>query len=521
MKSGHGSYYERLGVPPDATADQIKRAYFRAVRQHPPERDPEGFKALREAWETLKDPRSRREYDSALNHGGEIERLFARAEEALKREDAEAAGRALRRILVLAPENEAARARLAFLCLGQGQHEQASRHLDRLCQRPDPNPVHLYWAGKVRFLWGLREGLDPARVAALQREAMALFQRASRLDPLNAEPLLALARLHHRRDQHDLALQCIEQAVAADGVVDFQDFEALHLACVIHLSREDFAGFERTVRRIEALSRDPEMRRHVGWHFARSAVEAAQAGAYPQAGRLAGAALTFAPGEEVIKRLATDVQDLAGVYREYEQTPADEELLKLLLALELQIAAADGEGRNELLKRWTEVVDLLPGAHPENALKWARYLKERCPHFCARNRELVDQMLRIGQALAPALQQARKAAQDPALPPLLQRLAGLTHDSILDREGTRAAQHKSAYQSVLEGASRMPSALFQKGLATLRSGYPDLARHQEVFLTEALRVAGSNAPKKEDGGASGCACLFFILMTLLAMAQSC
>jgi hypothetical protein len=65
----------------------------------------------------------------------------------------------------------------------------------------------------------------------------------------------------------------------------------------------------------------------------------------------------------------------------------------------------------------------------------------------------------------------------------------------------------------------MRAELFQKGLATLRSRYPDLARHQEAFLAEALRLAGSKAPQGEQGACS-CGCLFFLLMTLLAMAAS-
>jgi len=43
-----------LGLQPEAGADEIKRAYFRLVRQHPPEKDPEQFQQIRHAYEILK-----------------------------------------------------------------------------------------------------------------------------------------------------------------------------------------------------------------------------------------------------------------------------------------------------------------------------------------------------------------------------------------------------------------------------------------------------------------------------------
>ena len=55
------SPYAVLGVEPDATPDQVRVAYVRKVREHPPERDPEGFKRVRKAYDTLRSPRKRAE----------------------------------------------------------------------------------------------------------------------------------------------------------------------------------------------------------------------------------------------------------------------------------------------------------------------------------------------------------------------------------------------------------------------------------------------------------------------------
>ena len=60
------THYSTLGIDQLATEDEIKRAYFRLIRQHTPEKDPEGFMQIRKAYEQLSDPETREEYDRDL-----------------------------------------------------------------------------------------------------------------------------------------------------------------------------------------------------------------------------------------------------------------------------------------------------------------------------------------------------------------------------------------------------------------------------------------------------------------------
>lgn len=48
-----------LGVGAQASAEEIHAAYLRLVRQHPPDRDPEEFERIRNAYDLLRDPRAR------------------------------------------------------------------------------------------------------------------------------------------------------------------------------------------------------------------------------------------------------------------------------------------------------------------------------------------------------------------------------------------------------------------------------------------------------------------------------
>lgn len=48
-----------LALEPNATDEDIRAAYLKKVKEHPPERSPEAFERIRDAYELLRDPRRR------------------------------------------------------------------------------------------------------------------------------------------------------------------------------------------------------------------------------------------------------------------------------------------------------------------------------------------------------------------------------------------------------------------------------------------------------------------------------
>jgi DnaJ-domain-containing protein 1 len=65
-RARNGNYYTVLGVPRDASADEIKKSYRRLARKYHPDLqvgDEEKLKTINAAYEVLRDPAQRRQYD--------------------------------------------------------------------------------------------------------------------------------------------------------------------------------------------------------------------------------------------------------------------------------------------------------------------------------------------------------------------------------------------------------------------------------------------------------------------------
>ena len=65
-------YYQILGVQPNASADEIKKAYRKLANKHHPDKggDQAKFKDISVAYETLSDPQRKAEYDMQQQGGG-------------------------------------------------------------------------------------------------------------------------------------------------------------------------------------------------------------------------------------------------------------------------------------------------------------------------------------------------------------------------------------------------------------------------------------------------------------------
>lgn len=76
--------YEILEVAPDANDDEIKQAYLQQVKNNPPDRDQELFQLIHNAYESVKDNKSRISYALFNNPSVDFNELIDQALDTVK-----------------------------------------------------------------------------------------------------------------------------------------------------------------------------------------------------------------------------------------------------------------------------------------------------------------------------------------------------------------------------------------------------------------------------------------------------
>lgn len=296
------THYQTLGILPTATDAEIKRAWAREVRLHPPDRDQAGNQRINEAKQTLLDPRARSEYDAWLQHGEEIGDAMRRAEEATEAERHAEAAEAYLEILAIMPDAASIRNSYGLAQARAGDLSAAVRTLRELVRRePD---VGLYWANLGQALAEQIGGSDGTDLSP----ALIALQRAEELEPSNADYLVAQARVLRRMELFADAERVIERALFTDGKLDVQDLDALFELPMIHLFADQTNRIVQDAERIMSVVADLDQgaKEYCAHRFARSAVELWEVHAYAPAQVFAKAARRFAPNDEDIVSLAEE-----------------------------------------------------------------------------------------------------------------------------------------------------------------------------------------------------------------------
>ncbi len=397
--------YQMLEVSPQASADEIKRAYFRLVRKYSPEKDPERFKQIRGAYNTLSDAKARLNYDSLQQYGDRIADLINQAEEKMSTEEWSSAISLLKQVLVLAPAADGAR-NLLGLCYIHMENWDFGVKVYRALTKTNPE-VPIYWSNFGHVYKQQADSLDDDASSGMQyQQAREYFQRAIKLESFNSEPYLEIANTYLEERNYSEAIAWAESAINADGKVDVYDFDALFFICRVHLFCGESHKIETTAQRIASLLPDTEeARKYAGARFAGMGLEVAKVGAkYANAGLLTGAiefldvAINFDPSDPDIREIYKRVEEMLAPLNEYELLKHDTLVIQGLQKLAAFCLADYFNLHNSEQERISYLDDVTAEIFADktrNILASVRRIKSHYPAVYGLNKDLFN---RIEQA---------------------------------------------------------------------------------------------------------------------------
>lgn len=178
------TYYEHLQVTENASKMEIKKAYFKLVKQYPPEKYPEEFKVFRKAYEVLSDDNAREQYDKLCKVPDKYKTLYDTALHVMEYEDYEEAIRLLKEVVKANPDLEILNSLLGDIYLENENSGNAVKIFERLVKQEPDNAAY---QGKLAQAYSMR---------GYTRKAIPQFEKSLEMDPDNISFLGGLANAY-------------------------------------------------------------------------------------------------------------------------------------------------------------------------------------------------------------------------------------------------------------------------------------------------------------------------------------
>lgn len=250
------TFYDVLNLDMNASKSDIKRQYVKLLKKHPPEKDPDGFKKIRNAYEVLNEEKSRKEYDASLKYKNEISEYLLKGEQALENKNYFEAIKYYKKILVLEPSLGFARNLLGLAYLYNEENHKARNCFDRVVNENTLNPTYLY---NLAVTYYLEKDFKTAK---------KYYLKAYELDKTNSNIVLDLVDIYIEEEFYKSAINLLEESIELDGVIDFQDFIYFFKLIEIYVIQNKTQHLKNTLDKIYGtIPDDEEIYDYVIWKF--------------------------------------------------------------------------------------------------------------------------------------------------------------------------------------------------------------------------------------------------------------
>lgn len=253
--------YEILGIEKNVTSQEIKKAYNKLLRKYPPEKEPEKYKEIREAYDTLRDEERRKNYDAYFNHGTEIQKLEKEANELIEQENYSKAETILKKILIISPEILHIREILGEVFFLEKKYTESIKQFNSLIEEYPNNSDYYFKRGR-----SYKENSDCKR-------AEEDYLTAYNLDYENLGAINQLVYLYIENGETEKAILFLNKEIYRDNSLDFEDFFSLSKLIECYVVKNDKTGLQKVIADIKKIApEDEDTRKYMSWKLTKLAL---------------------------------------------------------------------------------------------------------------------------------------------------------------------------------------------------------------------------------------------------------
>lgn len=320
------NYYKSMGLRSNAKQESIKPKYIELVRANPPETHPEEFQQIRRAYEVLRDPQKRSEYDLMRKYGNQIEAVLEEALEKMDNEQWAKAAELFGKALLISPNNISAGIGLARAAIMQGDHEAAQQQFkdtfDAAATEEEKVTVAIWHAKLLLDNEHAEEALE-----MLERVEMLYPQQASRLENYYMHIYMHLGRKDEAWSLVQMLIPSVEMQepddirLFIDYINIFIEMKKWNLWSQVQSRTKKFLNSIRT-KEDESMVVSVFMNEYYSYY---------EVGRIKEAEIYIDFAFHVQPKDPIIQKLRRDVQKLARLEREIDRMFMDHELFPLVM----------------------------------------------------------------------------------------------------------------------------------------------------------------------------------------------
>ncbi len=322
-------YYGTLNISRDATHGEIKKAYFRLVRTFPPERHPEEFMRIREAYEVLVDQHTRREYDLVDSMPDVVRMWFNEGRKALDEGQPGNAICLLEQITREYPDFSVVNCLLGDAYLENGNSNKAIRMFEKLVAQDSNNAAFMRRLARAYAIRGWN------------RKAVDQYRRALSLDEDNISLWMGLINCYLATHEYELAQETVFEGLAVSNRNGWDNLELYYFIIQIDIFTRNFTGMKKHLAEMQnkAVEKEEE-KANVAWFLATLAKKIHTIGLHEEASVTIDAAFALLPDDAELTEIKKEITAEAGLQlklKELKEGASIDSRLGEMLEFELQM----------------------------------------------------------------------------------------------------------------------------------------------------------------------------------------